>query len=276
VSAAEETLIEAGRPGRHYWSGVWHYRHLLYFLSWRDIVVRYKQTVIGVAWAWLRPLLTMAVFTLVFSVLARLPSVGTVPYPLLVLTGLLPWQFFSSGFADAGNSLIGNERLITKVYFPRIVIPFSAVLVALADFAIAVVLLALFFVWYGIVPGWRIAFFPLFALMAIVTTLGPGLIFAALNVKYRDFRHVVPFVTQIGLYLSPVAFSSALVPEPWRQLYFLNPMAGVIEGFRWSLLGGEAALYLPGLYVSLAVAVVLLLIGLAYFRKTERVVVDLI
>lgn len=273
---AEETIIEAGRTARRYWSGVWRYRHLLYFLSWRDIVVRYKQTVIGVAWAWLRPLLTMAVFTLVFSVLARLPSVGTVPYPLLVLTGLLPWQFFSGGFADAGNSLVGNERLITKVYFPRIVIPFSAVLVALADFAIAIVLLALLFVWYGTVPDWRIAFFPLFALMAIVATLGLGLIFAALNVKYRDFRHVVPFVTQIGLYLSPVAFSSTLVPEPWRQLYFLNPMAGVIDGFRWSLLGGESPLYLPGLYVSMAVAVVLLLIGLAYFRKTERFVVDLI
>lgn len=271
-----EIVIRAGQMQPHYWRDLWRHRELLWFLSWRDILVRYKQTVIGVAWALLRPLLTMLVLTVVFSVLARLPSEGNAPYALLVFTGLLPWFFFASALGQTGNSLIENGRMITKIYFPRLVMPLSAILVALFDFLVMAFLLIGLFLWFGFYPDWKAITAPLFAGLALAAALGPGLLIAALNVKYRDFRHVVPFVVQIGLYLSPVGYSSSLVPESWRLVYSLNPMVGVIDGFRWSLMAGESSMYWPGFLASLAVNALLLVAGIVYFRRTERTFTDVI
>ncbi len=268
-------IIEAGRTERHYWHDLWRYRELFIFLAWRDILVRYKQTVIGLAWALLRPFLTMLVFTLVFSKLAKLPSEG-VPYPILVFAALLPWQFFSNAFTEAGNSLITNANLISKVYFPRLVIPASAVIVSFADFLISGIILVGLMLWYGFMPGWRLLTLPLFIFVAFAAAMGAGLWIAALNVKYRDFRYIVPFVVQFGLYVSPVGFSSTIVPKQWRLLYSLNPMVGVIDGFRWAILGGNTQLYWPGFLLSLGLVTLLLITGIFYFRKTERGFADLI
>jgi len=270
-----KVTIEAGRTESHYWKDLWNYRELFYFLAWRDLLVRYKQTVIGVAWAVLRPLLTMLALTLVFGKLAKLPSDG-VPYPLLVFAALLPWQFFASSFSEAGNSLISNSNMISKVYFPRMTIPASSIIVSLVDFLISLVLLALLMLWYGFVPGWRILILPLFTIIAVAASLGGGLWIAALNVKYRDFRYVIPFVVQFGLYVSPVGFSSNIVPESWRFVYSLNPMVGVIDGFRWAILGGESNLYLPGFLASIVTVIILLATGYMYFRKTEKIFADVI
>ncbi len=270
-----ELVIQAGRSERRYWHDLWRYRELLYFLAWRDVLVRYKQTVIGVAWAVLQPFLFMTVFTLVFGRLAGLPSQG-VPYPLLVFCGLLPWLFFANAFTNAGNSLVSNAHMVSRVYFPRMIIPLSAVVVCLVDFAIALGLLAALMIFYGAMPDLRILAVPGFLLLGIITAVGAGIWVAALNVKYRDFRYIVPFLVQIGMYASPVGFSSVLVPDRWRLVYSLNPMVGVIDGFRWSLLGGNAQLFLPGLGVSLVLAFLLLLSGIAYFRRTERRFADLI
>ena len=270
-----DLVIEAGRTERHYWMDVWRYRELLYFLAWRDILVRYKQTVIGIAWALIRPVLTMLVFTVVFGKLARFPSDG-VPYPVLVFCGLLPWQFFSSSLSESSNSLIVNSNLVSKIYFPRLVVPASAVITSLVDFLIAGGFLAVLMVWYRFAPDWRMIALPLFTLMAFVAAIGPGLWLAALNVKYRDFRYVVPFLVQFGLYISPVGFSSRIVPETWRLPYYLNPMAGVIDGFRWSILGPGAEIYLPGFCVSTATILLLAITGVWYFRKTERGFADVI
>jgi len=272
----QEILIRPGHTAHHYWRGLWLYRELLWFLSWRDVLVRYKQTTIGVAWALVRPLLTMLVFTVVFSVVARLPSEGKVPYALLVFTGLLPWFFFTSALSETSNSLLVNERMITKIYFPRMVIPLSAILVALFDFLISGFLLIGLLLWFGFYPDWQVIAVPLFACLALTAALGPGFLMAALNVKYRDFRHVVSFVVQIGLYLSPVGYSSSLVPEAWRLAYSFNPMVGVIDGFRWSLLAGEFSLYWPGLMASVAINLLLLIAGIAYFRRAERSFADMI
>lgn len=268
-------VIEAGRAERHYWRDLWRYRELFFFLAWRDILVRYKQTAIGLAWAVIRPLLTMVVFVFVFGRLARLPSDG-VPYPILVFAALLPWQFFANAFTEAGNSLIGNANMISKVYFPRLVIPASAVIVSFVDFLISGVIMAALMVWYGYMPDWRIVTLPLFVLIAVVAAMGTGLWIAALNVKYRDFRYVIPFVVQFGLYISPVGFSSAIVPEQWRMLYSLNPMVGVIDGFRWAILGGATPLYWPGFLLSLALVAVISATGVWYFRKTEKSFADVI
>lgn len=267
--------IEAGRTERHYWKDLWRYRELFYFLAWRDLLVRYKQTVIGVSWAVLRPLLTMLALTLVFGKLAKLPSDG-VPYPLLVFAALLPWQFFATSFSEAGNSLISNSNMISKVYFPRITIPVSSIIVSFVDFLISLVLLALLMLWYGFIPSPRILLLPLFTMIAISASLGGGLWIAALNVKYRDFRYIIPFVVQFGLYVSPVGFSSNVVPENWRFLYSLNPMVGVIDGFRWAILGEESQLYLPGFLVSIVTVVIVLITGYVYFRKTEAIFADVI
>lgn len=267
--------IEAGRTEHHYWRDLWRFRELFYFLAWRDLLVRYKQTVIGLAWAVLRPLLTMLALTLVFGKLAKLPSDG-VPYPLLVFAALLPWQFFASSFSDAGNSLISNSNMISKVYFPRITIPASTIIVSLVDFFISFSLFAFLMVCYGFIPGIRILLVPLFMLIAVAASLGGGLWVAALNVKYRDFRYLIPFVVQFGLYISPVGFSSSVVPENWRFLYSLNPMVGVIDGFRWAILGGETQLYLPGLLMSILIISVVLVTGIIYFRKTEKLFADVI
>jgi lipopolysaccharide transport system permease protein len=276
MSTNQATLvIEAGRTERHYWRDLWRYRELFFFLAWRDILVRYKQTVIGVVWALGRPLITMIVFTLVFSKLAKLPSEGA-PYPILVFAALLPWQFFSSAFSGAGDSLISNAGMISKVYFPRLVIPASAVIVSFVDFLISLIILVGLMVWYGFAPNLRMFALPLFVIVAFAAAMGAGLWIAALNVKYRDFRIIVPFVVQFGLYISPVGFSSNIVPEQWRLLYSLNPMVGVIDGFRWAILGGNTQLYWPGFLLSLFLVLVILVTGIYYFRKTEKTFADVI
>lgn len=268
-------VIEAGRAQRDYWRDLWRYREVLYFLTWRDLLVRYKQTVIGVAWALIRPLLAMVVFTVVFGLIGRFPSDG-VPYPLLVYAGMLPWQFFSASVSEANNSLIGNANLISKVYFPRIIIPLSAVLSSLVDLAVAAALLLPLMLYYGVVPDWRFAFLPVFVALAFGAALGIGLLFGSLTVKYRDFRFVLPFLVQLGLYVSPVGFSSTVVPEQWRLVYALNPMSSVIDGFRWSLLGGQVPIHWPAMAVSVAVVAVAMLAGLVHFRRSERGFVDVI
>jgi lipopolysaccharide transport system permease protein len=277
AAGPERTLVlEAGRAELHYWRDLLHYRELFAILAWRDVAVRYKQTVIGVGWAVVRPLLTMVVFTIVFGKLAGLPSDGGAPYPVLVFVGMLPWFLFASVLGEASNSLIGNANLIGKVYFPRLIIPGAAAAVALVDFAINLVILFAVMAWYGVAPGRQILLLPAFIVLAVLASLGPALLITALNVKYRDFRYIIPFIVQFGLYVSPVGFSSAVVPEQWRFWYSLNPVVGVIDGFRWCLLGGESRLYPPGLAASLAVVAFLLWLGIAYFRSTERSFADLV
>ncbi len=267
--------VEAGLTEQHYWKDLWRYRELFYFLAWRDVLVRYKQTSLGIAWALIRPLLTMVVFTVVFSKLANLPS-GNIPYPLLVLAAMLPWQFFASAVAESGNSLIGNANMISKVYFPRLVIPTSAVIVSFVDFLISATIIFLMMIWYGFTPDWRlIALLPLMILV-FATALGTGLWIAALTVKYRDFRYITPFIVQLGLYVSPIGFSSSIVPEKWRILYSLNPIVGIVDGFRWALLAGREPVYWPALLISIVLTLVLLVSGIIYFRKTERNFADLI
>ena len=268
-------VLEPGRAERHYWRDLWRYRELFYFLAWRDLLVRYKQTVIGVAWALLRPFLTMVVFTVVFGKIAGLPS-GGVPYPILVFAGMLPWQFFSNALSESSGSLVSNANLISKVYFPRLIVPAGAVIVGFVDFLISFVIMAALMVWYGFLPGIQILTLPLWILLAFLAAIGPGLFITALNVKYRDFRYVIPFVVQFGLYVSPVGFRSDVVPEQWRLLYSLNPMVGVIDGFRWAICGGEFAIYWPGFAVSLAITVFFLWFGVRYFRATERTFADVI
>jgi lipopolysaccharide transport system permease protein len=269
-------IIEPNRSERHYWRDLWRYRELFYVLAWRDISVRYKQTAIGVAWALVRPFLTMVVLTVVFGKLAKLPSDGTTPYALMVFAGMLPWTLFSTGLAEAANSLIGNANLISKVYFPRLIVPTAAVVVAVVDFAIGFAILAALMVWYQFMPGIQILLLPVFVAIAFMASVGVGVWLTALNVKYRDFRYVIPFVLQLGLYVSPVGFSSNIIPEQWRLLYSLNPMVGVIDGFRWCLLGGESQLYLPGLWLSLGIAGVFVWFGIRQFRRLEKSFADLI
>lgn len=270
-----ELIIEAGRTEKQYWKDLWRYRELFYFLAWRDILVRYKQTAIGIAWALIRPFLTMIVFTIVFGKLAKLPSEG-VPYPILVFSAMLPWQFFANALAECSNSLISNANLISKVYFPRLIVPASAIIVSFVDFMVSGMILLGLMAWYDFVPDWRIITLPLFIAIAFMAAMGAGLWLAALNVKYRDFRYIVPFIVQFGLYVSPVGFSSSIVPDEWRLLYSLNPMVGVIDGFRWAILGGESQLFWPGFTLSLALVAFLFGSGVWYFRKTERTFADVI
>lgn len=272
----EELIIEAGRIERHYWRDLWRYRELFFFLAWRDILVRYKQTLIGIAWAVLRPVLTMAVFTIIFGKLAKLPSEGNAPYAIMVFAAMLPWQFFANAFSEAGASLISNASMVSKVYFPRLIVPTSTVIVSLVDLLISAGILAVLMVWYGYMPSLRLLTLPLFVFVAFAAALGAGLWVAALNVKYRDFRYIIPFVVQFGLYVSPVGFSSSIVPEEWRMLYSLNPMVGVIDGFRWAILGGETTLYWPGMSLSLSLIALLLITGVIYFRRTEKTFADVI
>ncbi len=274
---SETTLIlEAGRAEEHYWRDLWRYRELFSVLAWRDVSVRYKQTVIGAAWALLRPFLTMVIFTVVFGRLAKLPSDGTVPYALLVFAGLLPWSLFSAALTGAADSLVANANLIGKVYFPRIIVPAATIVTALIDFLLSLLILAAMMAWYRFVPGWQVLFLPVFIVLALLASLGPGLWMTALNIKYRDFRVVIPFMVQLGLYVSPVGFSSAVVPEEWRWLYSLNPLVGIIDGFRWCLLGGESTIYWPGFSVSLGAIAFFLWLGISRFRATERTFADLI
>ena len=269
-----ELVIEAGRNNA-YWSEFWRYRSLIYFLAWRDIVLRYKQTVIGVTWALMPSLMTAGVFTLIFGKLGRFPSGGK-PYLVLVLAAALPWNLISSGISQGGNSLVANNQLISKIYFPRLIIPVSSILVSLIDFFIGGVLLAGILMWDRLFPGWRILALPVFFGIAMTTALGASIWLSALNVRYRDFRYVIPFITQLGLFLSPVGFSTALVPEHWRLLYSLNPAVGVIDGFRWVILGADFYAGLPGILVSAGVSLALLAGGLSYFRHVERTFADVI
>ncbi len=273
---SEVIIIEPGRQERNYWRDLWRYRELFRVLAWRDLAVRYKQTVSGVAWAVIRPLLTMIVFTIIFGRIAKLPSDGSAPYPLMVFAGMLPWTFFATGLSEASNSLINNANLISKVYFPRLIVPTATVVVAFVDFLITFSILIVLMAWYWFLPDWRILLLPAFILLAFLASMGPSLWITALNVKYRDFRYVIPFIVQFGLYVSPVGFSTNVVPEQWRLLYSLNPMVGVIDGFRWCILGGQSPLYLPGLVVSVLVASFFLWFGISRFRKTERSFADLI
>lgn len=273
-----EITIEADRVERQYWHDLWRYRELFYFLAWRDILVRYKQTVVGIAWAVIRPLLTTIVLTVVFGKMAKMPSNG-IPYTLLVFCGLLPWQFFATAFAESGNSLVSNSGMISKVYFPRLVVPVSSIITSFVDFLISSVILCgimvyYYFTPYHYTPSAGIVFLPVFIILAFATAFAAGLWISALMVRYRDFRYIVPFVVQFGLYLSPVAFASSVVPADWRLLYSMNPMVGVIDGFRWTILG--ETMYWPGFYISMGVVIFLTVSGIWYFRKTERTFADVI
>jgi lipopolysaccharide transport system permease protein len=274
-SNQREIIIEAGRTEGQYWRDLYRYRELFYFLSWRDILVRYKQTVIGIAWAVIRPFLTMVVFTIVFGKLAKLPSEGA-PYPILVFSAVLPWQFFANALSETSNSLIGNANLISKIYFPRLIIPASSVITSFVEFLISGIILVALIIWYQFVPGWRVVTLPFFVAIAFAASIGCGLWLAALNVKYRDFRYIIPFIVQFGLFISPVGFSSSIVPAKWRLLYSLNPMVGVIDGFRWAIIGGGTSIYWPGFFLSLLLVVILFITGIWYFRKTEKTFADVI
>ena len=271
----QETIIEAGRAERHYWRDLWQYRELLRVLAWRDVAVRYKQTVIGAAWAVIRPFLTMVVFTVIFGKLANLPSVGTAPYAIMVFAGMLPWTFFSSALADTSNSIVSSANLISKVYFPRLIVPLAAVGVASVDFTINFVMMVALMIWYRFLPGWQIVLLPGFVVLAMLAGLGPGLWLAALNVKYRDVRYIIPFLIQFGLYASPVGYSSSIIPEQWRLLYSSNPVVGVIDGFRWCILGGQSQLYPPGFLLSIGVTTFFLWLGIRQFRRMEKGFADL-
>jgi lipopolysaccharide transport system permease protein len=272
----QELIIEAGRAERNYWRDLWRYRELFAFLAWRDILVRYKQTVIGIAWAVMRPFLVMLIFTFIFKRIANLPAEAGAPYPILVFAALLPWQFFATALNDASTSLVNNSNLISRVYFPRVIVPAGAVLTSFVDFLITLVILFGMMAWYGYAPDWHLVGMFGFAGLAVALALACGLWFSALTVRYRDMRYVVPFIAQFGLYVSPVGFSSSLVPEEWRLLYSLNPMVGVIDGFRWSVLRGETALYWPSLLISIVVVLAIGISGIRYFRRTERSFADVI
>jgi homopolymeric O-antigen transport system permease protein len=269
----EELIIEPGRSEKNYWWDLWRFRELFYILSWRDIKVRYKQTVIGAAWSIIRPLLTMIIFTIIFGRVAKLPTEGTAPYAIMVYAAMLPWQFFANALGEASNSLIGNTNLITKIYFPRMIIPASAVIVSFVDFAISFALMLGLMAWYHFLPPLQILLLPLFIIMAFLASFGISLYITALNVKYRDFRYIIPFIVQFGLYVSPVGFSSSVIPAKWRLLYSLNPMVGVIDGFRWSIIG-EQKMYWPGFLLSWFVIILFCIIGILYFRKTEKTFAD--
>jgi len=270
-----EFTIEANKAERHYWADLWRYRELFYILAWRDIAVQYKQTIMGVLWAVLRPLLTMMIFVVVFGKIAKLPSEG-VPYPVFVFAAMLPWTFFATAFTSAGNSLVSNANLISKVYFPRLIIPAASIIVAMVDFLISFTILIALMFWYSYFPTWHMLTLPLFLLLGFFAAFGAGLFIASLNVKYRDFRFIIPFVSQLGLYISPVAFSTTLVPEKYQLLYYMNPMVAVIDGFRWAISGGQTAFNMTEVIVSIIVVTLLCVFGAIYFRKTEKTFADVI
>jgi lipopolysaccharide transport system permease protein len=275
VTQMEELIIEPGRAASNYWRDLWHFRELLYFLAQRDLLVRYKQTVIGVAWALIRPALTMAIFV-AFRRMAKVPMSSTAPDAILVFAALLPWQFFSTALTEASGSLVGNANLISKVYFPRLLVPAGAVVTGLVDFGITLGLLATLMLWYRFPPSWQILFLPFLVVLTFGLSIGGGLLFAALNVEYRDFRFIVPFIVQFGLFVSPIAFETSAVPERWRLLLSLNPMTGIIDGFRWSILGEGAPLNAATLSLSFVITGLFLILGIWYFRRTERTFADVI
>lgn len=267
-------IIEPGLSTKNYWQDLWRYRELMLFLAWRDIAVRYKQTLLGVLWAVLRPGLTMLVFVM-FRRVVGAPTTGA-PEALLVLAGVLPWQFFSTALSESAGSLIGNANLISKVYFPRMIVPSAAIATSLVDFLINLGLLAAVLAWYAFLPGWPIVFLPFFVLLTLVLALGSGLLLAALNVEYRDFRYIIPFAIQFGIFVCPIAFRTADVPAEWRLLFSLNPFVGIIDGFRWCILGSATDLDVTSVCLSVAVGLALLWAGVSYFRRTERRFADVI
>lgn len=269
-------ILGAGRSSGQYWRDLWQYRELFAVLAWRDIAVRYKQTVIGVAWAVIRPMLTMLVLTFVFGRVAKLPTLLDVPYPLLVFSALLPWFLFATILSEASASMVGNANLISKVYFPRLIVPVAAAMVAIVDLAINLLILAGLFLWYQFLPSWQVLALPIFVLLGIAASLGPALFITALNVKYRDFRYVIPFIIQFGVYITPVGFSMSVLPPQWQLLMYLNPAVGAIEGFRWCLLGGSNPISILGMALNVGVVGVLLAMGIGYFRRTERGFADII
>ena len=274
--ASWDLVIKPGSATKQYWFDLWRYRELFFILSWRDISVRYKQTIIGVLWAILRPVLTMLVFTIIFEKIAKLPSEGQAPYALMVYAAMLPWQFFASAVQESSNSLIGNASLISKVYFPRLIIPTSSIITSLVDFILSFAILLVLMAYYHFPPTWKMMLLPVFLLIVFLTAMGIGLYITSLNVKFRDFRYVIPFIIQFGLYISPVGFSSSVIPEKYRLLYSLNPMVGVIDGFRWAILGGQSHLYWPGFLLSVGIMLFFLWLGLLTFRKMERTFADMI
>jgi lipopolysaccharide transport system permease protein len=267
-----DLVLQAGSAEKNYWKDLWRYRELFYILSWRDIKVRYKQTVLGAAWSIIRPLLTTIVFTVVFNKIAKLENPGHAPYALMVFAGMLPWQFFSNALSESSNSLIGNANLITKVYFPRMIIPASSVITSMVDFAISFLILIAMMCWYQFIPSWHIVFLPVFILIAFFCAFGVGLYLTAVNVKYRDFRYIIPFIIQFGLYITPVGFSSSVISEKWKLLYSLNPMVGVIDGFRWCILGDPMSM--NSFFISLTTTILFLMLGLFYFRRMEKTFAD--
>jgi lipopolysaccharide transport system permease protein len=271
-----ELLIEPGRVENNYWRDLWRYRELFFILAWRDIAVRYKQTVVGVVWAVVRPFMTMLIFTVIFARVAGMHTKGGEPYALFVMAAMLPWQFFSTSLSESSNSLIGNANLISKVYFPRLIVPSGSVITSFVDFLITLALMAGMMVWFHFAPDWRILTLPLFVILAFGAAFGSGLWLCALNVEYRDFRYIIPFVVQFGLYVSPVGFGSDKVPEKWHLLYSINPMVGVIDGFRWALLAGKETIWWPSLATAIGVTLILCFSGIWYFRKMEEKFADVI
>jgi lipopolysaccharide transport system permease protein len=276
MKVGDELVIEADHAERRYWFDLWLYRELFQILAWRDLAVRYKQTAIGVAWALIRPVLMMLIFTVVFGRIAKLPSDGATPYAIMVLAGMLPWQFFSAALSESSNSLIQNANLISKIYFPRLIVPASAVITSLVDLLISFAIIVVMMAFYNQWPDWRVLYLPLFIALGFGAATGAGLWLCTLNVEYRDFRYIVPFIVQFGMYVSPVGFSSSVVPEQWRLIYSLNPMVGVIDGFRWAILRGEPQIYWPGLLLSIGLTAVLCCSGVWYFRRMERTFADVI
>ena len=280
-----ELVISPGATEKNYWRDLWRYRELFYFLAWRDILVRYKQTVIGIAWAVIQPFLTTVVFTIVFNRVAKLPAPAGVPYFLMVMAAQLPWQFFATSMSASSNSLVANANLISKIYFPRLIVPAGSVITSFVDFLITLGLVALSMAWFQFLPDWRLLLLPAFMLLAFGAALGIGLWLCALNVEYRDFRYIIPFIVQFGFFISPVGYLSSRVPAHWlwhgvdipaRLIYSLNPMVGVIDGFRWCLLRGQSDLWWPSLLTSMALTSGLCLSGVWYFRKMERTFADVI
>lgn len=272
-----DLIIEPGRTEKNYWGDLYRYRELFYILSWRDLKVRYKQTVVGVLWAVLRPFLTMVVFTIVFGKLAKMQPEGDVPYAIMVFAAMLPWQFFSNALSEASNSLIGNANLLSKVYFPRLIVPASSVITSFVDFMISFALLIVMMAYYEYVPSWRIVFLPIYIFLSFLAAFGLGLYLTALNVKYRDFRYIIPFIVQFGLYISPVGFSSNVVPEQWKPLYYLNPMVTIIDGFRWCIIRDSTtdplSIYA---FFSIGMSILIMYLAIRKFRKMEKTFADLI
>ena len=270
-----DLIIEPNKTSVDFFRELIKYRELFFFLAWRDIIVRYKQTVIGIAWSIIKPFLSMVIFTVVFGRIAKLPSEG-VPYPIMVFSALLPWQYFSNALSASSSSVINASHMVGKIYFPRLILPTSSVLVSVVDFLISFVMLCILMLIYGFMPSPYIFLLPFFFIPATTTALGVGYFLASLNVKYRDFVHLVPFIVQFGLYVSPVGFSSSVIPERWRLLYSLNPMVGVIDGFRWCIQGTSVSLYMPAFIISILASTAIFIFGLNFFRKTEKTFADFI